>query len=86
MREVTHMTQPIKKSFFNVRTDFWICLFLVLVTLGVYFQVGTFEFINYDTPDYVHENKYVKDGLTAEGIKWAFTTLYFSNWHPLTWL
>jgi tetratricopeptide (TPR) repeat protein len=80
------MNSTKRDSFLNVRTDFWICLFLVLVTLGIYFQVGTFEFINYDTPTYVYENRYVKDGLTANGIKWAFTTLHFSNWHPLTWL
>jgi hypothetical protein len=58
-----------RENLFNVRADFWICLFLVLVTLGVYFQVGNFEYINYDTPTYVYENKYVKDGLTAKGIK-----------------
>jgi tetratricopeptide (TPR) repeat protein len=80
------MNRNNKENFLNVRTDIWICLFLVLVTLGVYFQVGTFEFINYDTPTYVYENNYVKDGLTTKGIKWAFTTLHFSNWHPLTWL
>ena len=80
------MTQPIKNLFFNVRIDLWICLLLVFFTLGLYFQVGTFDFINYDTPTYVYENSYVQDGLTARGIKWAFTTLHFSNWHPLTWL
>ena len=25
-------------------------------------------------------------GLTWETIKWSFTALYASNWHPLTWL
>ena len=48
-----------RETFLNVRPDFWICMLLVLVTLGVYFQVGTFEFNNYDTPDYVYENEYV---------------------------
>ena len=70
----------------NVRPEVWICLFLVLSTLFIYFQVGTFEFDNYDTGKYVYDNRHVKAGLTAKGIKWAFTTVYFSNWHPLTWL
>ena len=86
MREVTNMTEPIKKSFFNVRLEFWICLFLVLVTLVVYLQVGSFEFVNYDTDRYVYENKYVTAGLTKKSIGWAFSTLYASNWHPVTWL
>jgi tetratricopeptide (TPR) repeat protein len=71
---------------FNVRPEVLFCLFLVLSTLLVYFQVGTFEFDNYDTAKYVYNNNQVKAGLTAKGIKWAFTTFYFSNWHPLTWL
>ena len=69
-----------------VRPEAWVCLFLVLSTLVVYLQVGKFDFQNYDTEKYVYENKIVKAGLTAKGIKWAFTTIYFSNWHPLTWL
>ena len=30
---------------FNVRPEVWICLFLVLSTLFIYFQVGTFDFV-----------------------------------------
>ena len=71
---------------FNARPEVWICLFLVLSTLFIYLQVGTFEFDNYDTGKYVYDNRHVKAGVTAKGIKWAFTTIYFSNWHPLTWL
>jgi hypothetical protein len=75
-----------KGNFLCVRHEIWICLFLVLITLFVYLQVGSFEFTNYDTDRYVYENKYVTAGWTAKGIKWAFTTTYFSNWHPVTWL
>ena len=74
------------KIFVNVRREVWICMFLVLVTLAVYFQVGKFDFTNYDTAEYVYENRYVKDGLTAESIRWAFSAIHRSNWHPLTWL
>ncbi len=61
-------------------------MLLVLVTLVVYVPVGKFDFQNYDTAKYVYENPYVKQGLTAAGIRWAFTTTFHSNWHPLTWL
>ncbi len=42
-------------------------------------------FVGFDDPDYI-DNSYVKAGVTLQGIKWAFTTWYASNWHPLTWL
>ncbi|CAG1064630.1 hypothetical protein BAC1_00192 [uncultured bacterium] len=40
-------------------------------------------FVNWDDPTYVYENKYL--GLPAAALlKWAFTSFYFANWHPLT--
>ena len=70
----------------NFRREALICLGLVLMAAIVYFQVGKFDFTNFDTPEYVYENRFVKDGLTAASIRWAFTTFYLSNWHPLTWI
>ena len=64
----------------------WICILIVVATLSVYFQVRNFDFVNYDTPEYVYDNRYVKQGLTIENLKWALTTTYMSNWHPLTWI
>jgi tetratricopeptide (TPR) repeat protein len=43
-------------------------------------------FVAYDDPGYVTKNETVQRGLTIEGIRWAFTTGFFSNWHPLTWI
>ena len=63
-----------------------ICFALVMVTVVVYWRVGGFEFINFDDPDYVTENEFVRQGLTWKGIVWAFTSAYASNWHPLTWI
>ena len=48
-------------------------------------QVAGFEFISYDDPTYVYENAMVRNGLTWEGLRWAFG-FYEANWHPLTWL
>mgnify|MGYP001819000597 CR=1 FL=1 len=72
--------------FLHICHEFWIYLFLVLTILFVYLQVISFEFINYDTDRYVYENQYVMAGLTQEVNGWAFTTIYASNWHPVTWL
>jgi tetratricopeptide (TPR) repeat protein len=63
-----------------------ITLLLVLGTLVVFLPAGRFGFVNYDDPDYVTENNFVKNGLDWTDIRWAFTTFHASNWHPLTWL
>ena len=63
-----------------------ISLFLILVIVIVYVQVGTFDFVDFDDGLYVTENSYVQKGLTIEGCIWAFTTSHAGNWHPLTWL
>lgn len=59
---------------------------LVGLTLAVYGQVVTFDFVRYDDPAYVTGNAMVQKGITAEGLRWAWTTGHFSNWHPLTWM
>jgi tetratricopeptide (TPR) repeat protein len=77
-------THGIKLS--NVRPEILICLFLVIATLAVYWQVRNYPLINYDSRKYVTENHYVKTGLTLKSITWSFTAMHASNWHPLTWL
>lgn len=63
-----------------------ICLLLVALTIGVYWQVHSFDFVAYDDEVYVTENPNVNTGLSFENIKWAFTTEHASNWDPVTWL
>src|SRR6185503_5050003 len=63
-----------------------IAIALALVTLAVYWPVRHFEYINYDDQDYAYENAHVTRGLSADGVRWAFTTGFAANWHPLTWL
>jgi tetratricopeptide (TPR) repeat protein len=59
---------------------------LLALTLLVYLPVRTFDFVNYDDPDYVTNNLHVRSGLTADGVLWALTSQDAGNWHPLTWL
>jgi tetratricopeptide (TPR) repeat protein len=63
-----------------------IYLALTVSALLVFWQVRIFDFVNYDDIDYVYENPHVLNGLTTDGVWWAFTTGYSTNWHPLTWL
>jgi len=68
------------------RSKYLVSLLLVAVTVLVYWQAASHGFINFDDPEYLYENTHVKMGITPASIKWAFTTFYASNWHPLTWL
>jgi len=61
-------------------------LLLFVTTCVVFWQVRSFDYLTVDDLKYVTENRHVGRGLSEENIQWAFTTTYFSNWHPLTWL
>ena len=78
---IVTMPEPVKKSFV-----IFTYLVLILITLLAFWQVHNFGFINYDDSDYVYANPHVLNGLTGDGIIWAFTTNQSANWHPLTWL
>src|SRR5262245_49463657 len=69
-----------------VKREILVCAGLTAVVLAVYGQVGQHAFINYDDPDYVTANPYVRAGITRAGVAWALTSGHASNWHPLTWL
>jgi tetratricopeptide (TPR) repeat protein len=58
----------------------------VLATVALYYPVSGHPFLNYDDDIYVLHNPQVPTGLSGETVKWAFTSFYASNWHPLTWL
>ncbi len=60
---------------------------LAALAFAVFLPALGLPFLNYDDPDYVTANPFVRDGLTAAGARWAFTGVgYAANWHPLTWL
>jgi tetratricopeptide (TPR) repeat protein len=63
-----------------------ICLLLALATIAIYAQTATHGYLAYDDDQYVYENHWVKAGLTPSNIGWAFTTFFYANWHPLTWI
>lgn len=59
---------------------------IVAASWVAYGQVRHHDFVTFDDPRYVEENDWVKQGLTAEGVRWAMTTTLVANWHPVTWL
>ncbi len=54
--------------------------------LAIYWQVGGFGFVALDDHLYVYQNPWVTQGLSRNGIVFAFLSGYAANWHPLTWL
>src|SRR5262249_1184035 len=62
---------------------------LFFLTFAAYEHVtesGEFDFVNFDDTTYVRDNEHVKNRLTGENVRWAFTTFASANCHPLTWL
>ena len=70
----------------SYRTKKIICVFLAMLILAVYWQIQDHDFINYDDNRYITENKHVTSEFSKENFIWAFTSIYASNWHPVTWL
>lgn len=61
-------------------------LLLAFAIVCVYGQVVRHDFVRFDDNRYVTDNYRVLEGISWEGVVWAFTTTHASNWHPLTWL
>src|SRR5437868_1169517 len=51
-------------------------------------EVRHFGFVSYDDPDYITGNRLVQQGITREGLGWAFGQIHGSEtyWHPITWV
>lgn len=73
----------------RVRIPAWLVgILLAGAVLAFYARAcGTeLNFVNFDDDYYVTANAHVQQGLTADSMCWAFTSLDAVNWHPMTWL
>ncbi len=61
-------------------------LVLLLATLLLYQRAITTSFCLLDDGQYVLDNIHVNTGLSWQNIRWAFSSNYAANWHPLTWI
>ena len=77
-------TRPAANGKSKPRNVFWIYVALFITTLAVYSEVRRFDFVNYDDPEYVTGNARVRQGVTVEGVRWAFTSVEAANWFPVT--
>lgn len=59
---------------------------LLIITISVYLPLGNCQFLNFDDPVYVTENRHIISGISMKNVMWAFTSFEAGNWHPVTWL
>ncbi len=64
----------------------WFAVFLGLMSVVLFWPSVNFEFVSLDDNVYVTANPRVQRGITAEGLRWAFTNVDTGTWHPLTWV
>jgi hypothetical protein len=69
------------------QSAFWRpAILIALATLAVYAGVFGNDFLVLDDRAWIVDNPRVQEGLTAEGVRWAFTTHFGAAWQPLVWL
>src|SRR6202161_993591 len=69
-----------------MRRSLLICLSLAAFTVALYAPALRCQFLAFDDPVYVTENRHVQAGLTWDGLVWAGHATVAGNWHPLTML
>jgi tetratricopeptide (TPR) repeat protein len=68
------------------------CCSVIVIVIAIYHRVIEFDFINYDDNHFLTDNEFITNGLTREGIQWAFSNHFFFGfsradyWAPLTHL
>lgn len=70
----------------NHKQVFWLSLLLAGATVALYWPATRYSFVALDDDQYVFDNPWVTHGLDWSTFKWAWTSTYAANWHPLTWL
>ena len=64
---------------------YYLAGFVSIITFLVYLPALQNNFVEWDDSLYVYDNPNIHS-LNASFFKWAFSTFYASNWHPLTWI
>src|SRR5437667_8165678 len=61
-----------------------VSVFLAVIVWIAFGRALNHGFVGYDDQNYVLRNPRVTNGLTLDGLQWAFTHVHATNWHPLT--
>lgn len=68
------------------RGECLVCLLLIVASLAAYRRVVGCDFVNFDDPVYVINNRFVLGGISVEGVVWALTATHIDFWQPLSWI
>lgn len=60
-------------------------LLIAAAVLALYGRTAGFDYV-FDDEKYIVANPNLVAGLTWEGVRWAFTSFYHANWHPVSWI
>ena len=63
-----------------------ICFVFAFAIIATYWRVVQNGFINFDDDIYVTGNAHIRNGLTWEGLAWAFSSFSYVYFQPLTWI
>lgn len=63
-----------------------VIIVLALLVVAVYGRVRNYPYILLDDEALLLRNRALQDGLTFEGIRWAFSSFMDAGWIPLTWI
>ncbi len=85
-KEASWPVDPVAELSTSRMQSIIVCLLLALAIVAIYAQTATHGYVAYDDDQYVYQNPWVKAGLTVPNVAWAFTTFFYANWHPLTWI
>lgn len=70
----------------NKKYGYLVIFALIAASLAAFGRIAGNDFINFDDTGYITENAHIQSGITAQTVKWAFTSVVLVNWHPLTLL
>lgn len=83
------MADASERSFALDRKNLWMLLaalaLLAVLAFLPFWQVGGFEFLNFDDPLHVSKQPAVLAGLNGDSLQWALTATPTNLWHPVTW-
>jgi hypothetical protein len=75
----TNLAHPTRKF------SYYLAALVSITTFLVYLSSLKNGFVHWDDNHYVLDNQHIHS-LNCALFRWAFSTFYFSNWHPLTWI
>ena len=78
-------SRPQRQSEPSTQLDFWIALFVAIVTLAVFFPATRNEFVAWDDYELLVNNPRYR-GLGWEQLRWMFSTFYMGHYQPLSWV